>query len=295
MLKVNYRICGRWAQLVCALIAAAFCAGFVPEACAQQVGDSARTTLTTAAAIRALTPAKAAADVPVRLRGVVTTPSAYRNSFFFQDGTAGIAVDQTDPKPAFHAGDLVEIEGVSQSGWFAPSVLATAVKVIGRGKEPETREFHMRELNGGNHESEWIEVSGVVRRAFVEKFWNHNVLSLTLDTGAGSISIKVQDFTGDYGGLVDAVVRIRGACATIYNDRRQLVGLKLIVPSLREISVVKPGQRDPFKAPLRELNGLLQFGASDGRRQNPRPRNRDVSEAGTRYLHPTRRFGAADS
>ncbi len=260
MLKVNYRICCWRARLVCALGSALLYACCFPPAGAQPVSDDARTTLTTAAAIRALKPTRAAADVPVRLRGVVTTPSSYRNSFFFQDSTAGIAIDLTDPKPTYQAGDLVEIEGVSQPGYFAPSVLASAVKVVGRGKEPETHEFYMRELNGGNQDGQWIEVTGAIHTAYVEKFWNRDVLNLNLDTGAGLISVKVQDFTGDYGGLVDSVVRIRGACATIYNDRRQLLGLKLIVPSLREISVVTPGHRDPFEAPLRELNGMLQFG-----------------------------------
>lgn len=252
-MRQDYRTSGRWARLLCVLVPALFWARPVPDTGAQTV-------LTTAASIRTLTPKKAATGIPVRLRGVVTTPSSYRNSFFFQDKTAGIAVDMDDPKPRYQAGDLVEIEGVTQPGWFAPSVIAKAVKVIGHGKEPDTHEFYMRDLNGGDQDSQWVEVKGIIHTAKIEKGTFHDFLSLSLDTGAGNITIKVQDFAGDYAGLIDALVRIRGACATVYNDQRQLIGLKLIVPSLREISVVAPGHPNPFEAPLRELNGMLQFG-----------------------------------
>jgi PAS domain S-box-containing protein len=118
----------------------------------------------------------------------------------------------------------------------------------------------MNELIGGDQDSQWIELSGLVRTAELQELWGRLVLLLSVDTGDGTVAVRVVDYAGDYSGLVDAMVRVRGACATSYNDRRQLVGVKLIVPSLKEISVVKRGYRNPYEAPLRKLNGLLQFG-----------------------------------
>ena len=118
----------------------------------------------------------------------------------------------------------------------------------------------MRELNGGDQDSQWIEIEGLVRTARIEEVWDRLVLVMNLDTGDGLVSVRVMDYTGDYAPLVDAMVRVRGACASIYNDRRQLVGIKLISPSLREITVVTKGYQNPYDAPLRPLNGLLQFG-----------------------------------
>ena len=60
--------------------------------------------------------------------------------------------------------------------------------------------------------------------------------------------------------MPDALVRVRGVCATVYNDRRQFVGIRMFVPSLREVLVEKPGYENPYDAPLRALNGLMQFG-----------------------------------
>jgi PAS domain S-box-containing protein len=189
------------------------------------------------------------------------TPNGWGNSFFFADATAGIAVDPTDPSPRFHTGDLVEIEGESVKGWFAPSVVADKVTVIGRRALPKTRLFQMSEIIGGDQDSQWIELRGLVRTAEVQTIWERPTLVLTLDTGAGLVSVRVMDFSnGAFAGLPDALVRLRGVCATVYNDRRQLVGIRMFVPSLHELFVEKPGYANPFDAPLRPLNSLMQFG-----------------------------------
>ena len=216
--------------------------------------------LTTAASVRGLPVEEASRHLPVRLRGVVTTPDVWRNSFFFQDDTAGIAVGHIDENPTYHAGDLVEIVGVSEAGWFAPSVTAKTVKVVGHAPEPKSREFRMSDLNGGDQDSQWIEVTGVVHRAQEQKIGDYSALVLDLDTGAGLIRLEVLDYAGGYVGLIDAAVLVKGVCAGIYNDRRQLTGFKLVVPSLRDVSVITPGSRNPYDAPLRELNALLRFG-----------------------------------
>ena len=216
--------------------------------------------LTTVAAVRSLSVVEASKHLPLHLRGVVTTPNSWRNSFFLQDATAGIAVDLEDTKSQYQAGDLVEIEGTTLPGWFAPSVMAKTAKVVGRAPEPSARLFRLSELTGGDQDSQWIELIGLVRSAEPQLVWDHNVLVLNLATGDRELSVRVINYAGDYAGLVDSVVRVKGACGTIYNDRRQLVGVKLIVPSLREIAVVTPGYRNPYEAPLRELNALLQFG-----------------------------------
>ena len=100
----------------------------------------------------------------------------------------------------------------------------------------------MNELIGGNQDSQWIELTGLVRSAVVQSFWNRPTLVLSLDTGDGVVSVRVMDFSsGGYENLPDAVVRVRGVCATIFNDRRQFVGIRMFVPSLREIFVAKAG------------------------------------------------------
>lgn len=61
--------------------------------------------------VRKLSGEQAARSVPVKLKGVVTDLSGWRNSFFFQDSTGGISVDRTD-KAAVRVGDEVELTGI---------------------------------------------------------------------------------------------------------------------------------------------------------------------------------------
>jgi len=46
--------------------------------------------------VRRLTSVQAKQRYPVRVEGVVTALSGWRNSFFLQDATAGISVDRND-------------------------------------------------------------------------------------------------------------------------------------------------------------------------------------------------------
>ena len=223
--------------------------------------DAGPAVFTTVEAIRSLPLAEAQKKPRAHLRGVVTTPVGLRNNFFFQDNTAGIAVDPQDEKPVYRSGDVVEIDGEVRPGFFAPMVSASKVTVVGRGLTPQANWFRMNELIGGDQDSQWIEIQGLVRSAEVQKIWNGPTLVLNLDTGDGLVSVRILDFAGaDYDQLVDSVVRVRGACGTVYNDHRQLVGIRMFVPSTREITFVYHGTRNPFDAPLRALNGLMQFG-----------------------------------
>jgi hypothetical protein len=64
--------------------------------------------LTTVRQIRTLTPDQAAKARPVRLRGVVTALSGFRNWFFFQDATAGISIERTIDLPLVQAGQQIK-------------------------------------------------------------------------------------------------------------------------------------------------------------------------------------------
>jgi PAS domain S-box-containing protein len=194
------------------------------------------------------------------VRGTVTTLSGYKDSFFLQDGTAGIAVNRLDEGSRLQAGDVIEVEGVSEPGWFAPSLNSRSIHIIGRSKFSQARIFRLSELTGGTQDSQWIALRGVVRAGQVKQIWGQQTLSLTVDTGEGLMNARVLDYAGDYRRLVDSEVLLRGACGTIYNGHRQFVGVRMFIPSLREIAIEKPGGGDPFSGPLRPLDGLLQFG-----------------------------------
>ncbi len=216
--------------------------------------------LTTVQAIRSLSPDTAAAHVPVHVRGVVTTLSGWKNSFFLQDSTMGISVDRSDGKSDVKAGDVVEVSGTSGPGLFAPVILAGKVEVKGKSTLPPARVFELAQLLGGQQDSQRIAVRGVIRTAEVKTIWNRPVLVLRVETGTGKLYIRVLDYKGDFQSLIDAEVLISGVCGTKFNHSGQLMGVRMFVPALNDIKIEKPGPADPFSVHIQSLTTLFRFG-----------------------------------
>ena len=231
-----------------------------------QLGAQNFPALTKASAVRALTSDQARQARPVRLRGVVTVLSGWKSSFFFQDATSGISVDRSIDTPSVEAGQLVEIEGTTAPGLFAPLVNATRVTVLGKGKMPPARLAGFDELARGKLDSQWVAIRGVVRSAIVRPSWGRSVLFLQVDIGDGNrVMVRIHDFpeTG-LERLPGSTIFVRGVSGTIFNNKRQFVGLRLFATNLGDVQVERPAPADPFNIPLRSLSNLLQFGDQGG-------------------------------
>jgi diguanylate cyclase (GGDEF)-like protein len=210
--------------------------------------------------VRSLTPEQASRHVLVRLSGVVTAVPGYKNSFFFQDKTAGISVDRSDHAEV-RLGDEVELTGTSGPGLFAPVVLASFVRVIGHGPPPPAPRKTLGDLFGGLEDSQWIELQGVVRSAQMRDLFGRPSLLLNLALDGGSVNLQIQDFASlDGNRLVDAVVRVRGVCASSGNEKRQFVGSVLLVPKESDLQVEREAPKDPFAGAARPIRDILRFG-----------------------------------
>jgi diguanylate cyclase (GGDEF)-like protein len=218
--------------------------------------------LTQVRQVRTLSVDQAGRAIPVHLVGVVTVPSAFKNSFFFMDASGGISVDRVDEAAApVQAGQRVEIDGMTGSGLFAPVVIAREVAIIGKQKLPAPRILSPEELSGGQQDSQWIALHAQVRSASIQTVWGHPVLVLKADIGSGIVvSVLVRDYSkGGWERYPGSEILMRGACGTTFNDKRQFVGLRLTVSSLDDLEVRRPAPSDPFDLPLRALDSILQF------------------------------------
>ncbi|AXC16184.1 GGDEF/response regulator receiver domain protein (plasmid) [Acidisarcina polymorpha] len=221
--------------------------------------------LTSVSQIRGLSQERAAKGMPVKLTGIVTNLSGYKNSFFFQDSTAGISVDRTDHADV-GVGDLVVLTGTSSAGLFAPTVVASYVRVVGHEPLPRARRVGYAELIGGVLDSQRIEVRGVVRSAHMSQVFDHDILVLVVELGGGSIRGVVQNLAGiNYNPLVDSTVSIRGVCTSHFNEKRQFIGAELYVSDGRGITVVQPAAADPFALSAIPVRNVLQFGQGQHR------------------------------
>jgi signal transduction histidine kinase/AmiR/NasT family two-component response regulator len=216
--------------------------------------------------VRLLPTREAGRGNPVRLRGVVTAVAGTSN-LFVQDSTAGIYVPlRGDPGDPLEAGQSVEVTGRTGAGDFAPIVADARVRVIGHAAWPAPLRVPLGDLFSGRYDSQWVEAEGVVQAVGIQG----TRAFLLIREGTYTFRAILRDLAGEPlpEHLIDTKVRVRGACASIFNERRQLLGIRLHVPALRFVTVVEPAARDLLALPVEALNTLMQFnpGKSPGHR-----------------------------
>jgi signal transduction histidine kinase len=214
--------------------------------------------LTTAAAVRQLPPEEAEKGYPVRLRAVVTAHRPDFGLLFVQDSTAGIYVEAWRHIHHVTAGDLVEIDGQSGRGSFAPVVERPRVRVVGRGSIP-ARRVRPEELVTGQEDSQLVELEGMVRGI---KLYRDGA-TMRLAAGGVRIPVHIQRTPDMVVGqqLVNARVRVRGVCQSLYTQGSQFADVALHIPDLDSVSVLAPAPPEDEDGTVRHINTLLQFAA----------------------------------
>jgi PAS domain S-box-containing protein len=212
--------------------------------------------LTNAASVRELSPDLANRRLPVRLRGVVTF-SFNTDSCFVQDETAGIYVGNGRQFTTVAVGDVVVVEGVSSPGQYAPIIEPVSVRVLGHTNLPPPRRVSFEDLMTGCEDSQWVEVEGLVRSAQRDSAAQQ---ILEIATGGGILIVFVTGSTdSNLVQWVDSQVRVRGICGTWFNKLRQLFGVRLMVPSPEDITVVEPAASNALAQPAQPIGSLLRF------------------------------------
>jgi signal transduction histidine kinase/DNA-binding response OmpR family regulator/uncharacterized protein YdeI (BOF family) len=226
---------------------------------AAQPGDSSTDlpTLTEVRQIRALTPDQASLRYPVHLRGAIT----YRDRSpitFFQDSTAGIYVDTLGQNLDIQAGQMVELIGETWPGDFAPVIRKPQFKSLKQRAQIAARPVSFDDLMSGKEDSQWVEVQGTVR-SITER---EGRIFLDVLSGGGRFRVHVppESDRSVFDRLIDVRVRMQGVCGSVFNQRRQLTGANLFLPSPDwMIALEKTAEADPFSMPATRIDSLLQF------------------------------------
>lgn len=217
------------------------------------------TVITSIAKIRSLNQEEARRAYPVKIRGVVT----FRNtgsSIFVQDESAGIYVEAFDLGDLPEMGQEVVVEGATLPGAFAPIIAYPHIQIIGNGHLPVPSSISRSEAATGLMDSRWVALEGLVHPVtFDAAGASFNFMT---DLGAVRVSIITQTPGSHPEQLTDAKVRINGVFATNFNQFRQLVGYRLLVTSIDQLTVLQAGPADPFSNPPQSINSLLQFSRS---------------------------------
>ena len=232
-----------------------------------QVAGKALPTLIHADQIRRLTPEQAALGYPVRIRGVITM-DAPQPDFFLQDATAGIYAEGSEFLKYPHVlGQLVEVEGVTGPGKFAPVIRETKLRVLGKGSLPQARLFAFSQLANGEEDSQWAKIRGIVRSVAVDQSsWRETTLAMRVASEGGEFNVRVPiSDDQDFSTWVDSEVLVEGVCGSLYNANRQLTGILFYVPRLNFIKVETAAAEVP-------ISDLLRFSPGTGSRHQVRVR-----------------------
>ncbi len=216
-----------------------------------------------AAQIRRLSTQQADLHYPVRLRGVVTffddkTPA--KSFRFIQDDTAGIYfyMDGSPNSPPLQTGQLVEIEGETGAGSFAPVVLAHHIRILGKTNLPPAKAVSFEELASGLEDSQFVEIRGLVRAVWFDKQFSHYVIDLA--TGQGQLTMFATQLPVTRSEeLVDCTIRAKGVCWSEFNSQRQLFDIGLLVPLSEDLVIDRPAPGDPQTMPAQPIKSLLQY------------------------------------
>jgi diguanylate cyclase (GGDEF)-like protein len=249
----NEKRCISWFRAI-ALLSAALIPGM-------SAGSEQLPTLTHAHDIQILSAEQAKREYPVKLRGVVTYVDKIAENLadmFVQDDTAGIFVflKSSSSFLPLHAGQIVQVDGVSTPGDFSPCVTRAAITILGEGTLPKPKHFPFDELLGAREDGQWTEQEGVVRSGQLKA----GRLFLNVAAVGGTFLAIMPDYPVDWATtLIDAKVAMTGALAAIFNDRRQSVGFRLFIPSPAFVRIEEPALANPFELPQVSTLTVAQF------------------------------------
>ena len=250
--------------------------------------------LTRIADIRALSQADGERGYPVRIRATVTHfDENLHNTLVVHDGDFGQFIQPPPDDKVTHqplkdtftgdwnnlkAGDLVEIEGRTMHGGFAPDVNPSRVRKLGHGPMPPARNLAFSEMLTGSYDCDYVQVIGVIQRAWLAGTERSKVMYADVAIDDGLVRAALWDSgPEDVPRFIDARVKLRGNIGTIFGNTGQLRGVSLFAGSIRDV-VVLESPPDPFSLPERSIQKIYNYSPTG--EVNRRIRVRGVVTAG---------------
>lgn len=225
--------------------------------------------LTTIKQIRELSQDEGARSYPVRVRGTVSHfDEVAKVSLIIHDGEFGqFVMPPPNPKTVpwwrdLHRGDVVEIEGRTVRGGFAPNVEPSMIRRIGHAALPTPKRIPFSSMLSGRHDCDYVEITGVVQRAWLASDPQMHTLFADVAFEDGIIRAAFWEYHDeDLTRFVDARVRLRGNVGTLFGRTEQLRGVSLFVGRIGDVAVLEEAP-NPFVLPTRSIRSIYNYSAS---------------------------------
>ncbi len=239
--------------------------------------------LTNAEQIQRLTRQQAAENCPVLIRGVVTCALPGFGAAVVQDNSASIYIDHWNASqgmPQQVVGELVQVEGVTDPGQFAPRVDASRVSRLGSAGLPSPVRPYWDQLINGSLDTKFVEIEGIITSV--------RDGGITLLTHGGKINVLVFDENGGTNDIAlkpyeDALVQLRGCLFASWDATHEVnvSEIRMYAPSL---AVLTPAPSDPFAIATKHVSDLLQFDPQASALRRVKVRGQFLREHGGEYF-----------
>ncbi len=257
--------------LLSRILAFAICAAFgLPSSSGTQPAHAENLPLlTTIKSIRALSQDEAARGYPVRVRATVTHfDEQGHGGLIVHDGEFGQYVN-TPAHPErvgnwanLQRGDLIEIEGRTVRGGFAPNIEPATVRKLTRTSLPTPKAIPFTSMLTGRHDCDYVEVNGVIQRAWLASDPANRTLFADVAYEEGVLRATFWDYKpDDLAHLIDARVRLRGNVGTLFGQTEQLRGVSLFVGHTSDV-VLLESPPNPFYLPTRTIRSIYNYSAA---------------------------------
>jgi signal transduction histidine kinase len=230
-----------------------------PDGATRQMPPLSSSPLTNAAQVRRLKASEAARNLPVTLRAVVVDESEPReHALIVGDATASVYLfADTNLFAPFHRRDVLDIQGVTSQGEFAPCIQTLQAQKVGETNLPEPRHTTYQQLITGALDAQFVRVAGVVRQVWPASAKESNwTLLLAVDGGVVVVRVPLPQNPQV---REDAEVSVKAVCLYQFNTRRQALSPVLQVPKGLWVEVNKQAPEHPYDAPVESIVVLSQF------------------------------------
>jgi signal transduction histidine kinase len=223
------------------------------------LGDALRSpVLTNAEQVHWLTRKEAAGGQPVLIRGVITCALPEFKAAVVQDITGGIYIDRWNPSPGGppQVGELVEVEGLTDPGDFAPRVHAVRITRLGTAELPPPVHPYWDELINGSLDTQFVEIQGIATSVRAD--------GVTLLMHGGEINVRLFSTNGGTNGVAlkryeDALIRLRGCLFASWDGATHQINVSEVRMFTPSVTVVEPAPVDAFAVTPKRATDLLRF------------------------------------
>ncbi len=146
-------------------------------------------------------------DDPIKIRGVVTY-SQSGGLTYLQDSSGGVAVETHDEMQVT-PGDLVEVVGYARPGNFTATIENGHLNKTARSEIPHPVRVSADEALEGNHDSELIQIDGIL----VDRSVNTSRQTLVLKAGRAIFRAYLDDLAGIQDLVKGSVLSVTGICS----------------------------------------------------------------------------------